>query len=87
MFLFETVFHSNSKIFEDVPERKEGKANKETKGASDFRHQRDNIVVDHLIAVLLIFKFEDFLTSVLTETETEAYFRATPNVVESNWFC
>ena len=62
----------SNEIFDNVPEHDKRKANKETKGAPDFRHQRDNIVVDHLIAVLLIFKFEDFLTSVLTETETEA---------------
>ena len=68
----------SNEIFDNVPENDKRKANKETKGATDFRHQRDNIVVHPLIAILfifmivLIFKYEDFLTSVLTETETEA---------------
>ena len=79
MHLFEGVLHNNSQILENVPESEEGEADKEAKGAADVRDQRDDVIGDHLVL--------DFhctppklnaLTSFLTETETEAYFRATP---------
>ena len=51
MPLFEKVLDNHSKIFENVPKGKEGEANKETKGASDVRNQRDNVVGDHLMII------------------------------------
>ena len=47
--LFEGVLHNNSQILENVPESKEGEADKETKGAADVRDQRDDVIGNHLV--------------------------------------
>ena len=47
--LFDKVFDKNSQIFKNIPKCIEGEANKETKGASDVRNQRDNVIGDHLM--------------------------------------
>ena len=38
-------------MFKNVPESKEGEANKETKGASNVWHQRDNVVGENLMII------------------------------------
>ena len=49
MHLFESLLHNNSQILENVPESKEGEADKEAKGAADVRDQRDDVIGDHLV--------------------------------------
>ena len=46
--LFEEAFRDYCKILENVPKRKEGKANKETQGAANVRNQRHKVVVKDL---------------------------------------
>ena len=73
------MLHNNSQILEDVPESEEGEADKEAKGAADVRDQRDEVIGDHLFLDSHYTPPKlNALTSFLTETDTDAYFRATP---------
>ena len=48
LFENEIVPKNNNQILENVPESKEGEANKKAKDAANVRDQWDNVIADHL---------------------------------------
>ena len=79
LFENEIVPKNNNQILENVPESKEGEADKKAKGAANVRDQWDNVIADHLMTNCISGhctvhqkKSLNAFTSFLTEIATEA---------------